>query len=204
MSETKKLYQDNDRKYLSLSDILSEKSSSPVKEPSITKVSASDLNELLTVQELFEELQLDCDEQIKKLDEMENKRKENYNNQIKILKMIKTDLVFKNRQLIHVKKLRKLLTKNNLKSKLKRKISKKRKIKIKSFELIKNLVKINPLFKYVSKMNQSISDYSFTSSTSSSLILRRTNLKSSIKHDWNKERFKKKDYRNVSLNIVLK
>ena len=38
------------------------------------------INDLLTVQELFEELELDCDEQIKQLDEIERKRKENIKN----------------------------------------------------------------------------------------------------------------------------
>jgi hypothetical protein len=47
------------------------------------------INDLLTVQELFEELELDCDEQIKQLDEIERKRKENTNKQKKIVDEIK-------------------------------------------------------------------------------------------------------------------
>lgn len=47
------------------------------------------INDLITVQELFEELQLDCDDQIRKLDQIERKRKENACTQKKILDEIK-------------------------------------------------------------------------------------------------------------------
>ena len=56
--------------------------------PSISN-SNTNVNDLLTVQELFEELQLDCDDQIKELDTYERKRKEETLKQKKILDDIK-------------------------------------------------------------------------------------------------------------------
>jgi len=49
------------------------------------------MKDLLTVQELFKELELDCDEQIKQLDEIERKRNENKKVQMNIIQQIKSD-----------------------------------------------------------------------------------------------------------------
>ncbi len=87
------------RKFVSLSDILNNEknfeSSNSIINKNLTNTSNNtttittttnnnnnktiqqSINDLLTVQELFEELELDCDEQIKQLDEIERKRKEN-------------------------------------------------------------------------------------------------------------------------------
>ena len=52
-------------------------------------VSSQSFSDLLTVQELFKELELDCDEQIKQLDEIELKRKSIFMKQKQILDEIK-------------------------------------------------------------------------------------------------------------------
>lgn len=101
------------KKFISLSDILNSKTPPPLPPPSLpalTLVStptqdlakeedlthqrgklptSNTISDLLTVQELFKELELDCDEQIKKLDEKERTLKEITLKQKEILDEIK-------------------------------------------------------------------------------------------------------------------
>ena len=102
------------KSFVSLSDILnSSKGNSclpvlsepiPIIKPSFTSISPSiqdnkttnlSLKDLVTVQELFKELELDCDEQIKQLDHSERLRKSQNNKQKEIVNEIKTIWKFK-------------------------------------------------------------------------------------------------------------
>lgn len=119
----KKLEKTNEKKFVSLSDILrndksaahqksnsdlTAKHAQTLKSHRLAKtheqkhVSASSfqllnnssgLKELKSVRELFEDLELDCDEQIKQLDILENKRKQNAKAQKKILDQITIELL---------------------------------------------------------------------------------------------------------------
>ncbi|CAF0713750.1 unnamed protein product [Brachionus calyciflorus] len=202
--ENKMSRQIDNKKYMSLSDILNsdKSSSSPVKELTNNKIDKStkeqnlELNDLVTVQELFEVLKLDCDEQIKKLDEIENKRKDLLRKQIEILKSLNHDFIFKNienritcskqRRTKHVKNI-------SIRFKFKRKKNKSKIIRLEKFQMIKDLVKMSNSFKLIPKLPKVLSDYSLASSIDSTNNLLRNDLK---RRKWSKDAFKKKNHRN--------
>lgn len=143
LSDIKKSNQNTDKKYVSLSNILSEKSlstkdidNSP-REQVICERKLVDLNKLLT------DFNITVDEELKKIDESEKVRQKNILQTNKILESINWNYSFKNRQ----NSIKRYSRKNQIKKltdlvrpKLKRK-SKKIQIKIKKLSKVEDLIR---------------------------------------------------------------
>lgn len=142
MSETKQSNLNTEKKYVSLSNILSDKSLAGKEAEKKPTVNVETENKLVDLDKLLSDFDISVDEKLKKLDESEKARQKNALQSNKILESINWNYSFKNRQLPNRKSSRKIKNRvkfDVLRPRLKRKLKKTR-IRIKKFSMIQNLV----------------------------------------------------------------